>query len=296
MELRITTQLETETLPEVEWNHEELKQEIVQKVAEYKNIAYTDEQASEMRKDRATLNKLVTAVEDRRKQVKKFYMAPYDKFEAQVKDVLSPVREAIGTIDAGLTEIERQYRVDKENRMREMYEAHVGDLGGIVPFEKTVKEENFKKAVTDKKLEQFYTDFFNRVNADIETLETVSERYRDNAKMKYSENFNLSEAINEAKRLEEIEKAWEERRQKMAAEKAEAEARKAAEAERMEQEAKAVQSEEVIKPKEEPAPAVTEKVEKPVVHIDFRVWGTREQIMDLRQYMIDNGLKFGKVE
>ena len=28
----------------------------------------------------------------------------------------------------------------------------------------------------------------------------------------------------------------------------------------------------------------------------FTVYGTRKQIMDLRQYMIDNNIKFGKVE
>lgn len=30
--------------------------------------------------------------------------------------------------------------------------------------------------------------------------------------------------------------------------------------------------------------------------MDFRVWGTKDQIMGLRQYLIDNKIKFGKVE
>ena len=33
-----------------------------------------------------------------------------------------------------------------------------------------------------------------------------------------------------------------------------------------------------------------------LIQLDFRVWGTKEQLMALRNYMKDNGLKFGKVE
>lgn len=107
MELRIATQMDPGVLPEVQWNNEELKKEITDKAEEYKNIAYTAEQSAEMKKDRAKLNALVNAFEDQRKQVKKFYSEPYSKFEAQVKEVLAPAREAIALIDKGLTEIEK---------------------------------------------------------------------------------------------------------------------------------------------------------------------------------------------
>ena len=30
--------------------------------------------------------------------------------------------------------------------------------------------------------------------------------------------------------------------------------------------------------------------------LDFRVWGTKEQLMALRDYMKENHLRFGKVE
>ena len=36
--------------------------------------------------------------------------------------------------------------------------------------------------------------------------------------------------------------------------------------------------------------------EEPVFQLDFRVWGTREQIMALREYMLKNQIRFGKVE
>lgn len=291
MELRITTQMDPGVLPEIQWNHEDLKKEIAVKAAEYEAIAYTDEQETEMRKDRATLNKLVTAFEDQRKQVKKFYQAPYDKFEAQVKEVLQPVRKAIETIDAGLSEIERDYRVKKTNKMRELYEASVGDLKGILPFEKTIREEWYKKSFTDKKLAQGYADLFKRIRSDLESLEELPERFRGKAMLRYLETYSLSDALREGKRLEEAEKAMEDRCRKLSEE---------AVARNVEMQEKKQEHREVCAAPQE-ATAETSKqdvsaAEDPVMHLNFRVWGTREQLMALRQYMIDNHLKFGKVE
>lgn len=287
MELRITTQMDPGVLPEIQWNHEDLKKEIAAKAAEYKAIAYTDEQESEMRKDRATLNKLVTAFEDQRKQVKKFYQAPYDKFEAQVKEVLQPVRKAIETIDAGLSEIERDYRVKKTNKMRELYEASVGDLKGILPFEKTIREEWYKKSFTDKKLAQGYADLFKRIRSDLESLEELPERFRDKATLRYMETYSLPDAFREGKRLEEVERVMEDRRKKQ-------EEEAARKAEIKKEEKKAETSESYTAPQE--TIEQNASTEEPVMRLDFRVWGTREQLMALRQYMIDNHLKFGKVE
>lgn len=289
MELQIMTSMEPGVLPEIQWNNKELKAEIASKAKEYASIAYTDGQEAEMRKDRATLNKFVTAFENQRKEVKAFYQAPYQKFETQVKEVLGPVRDAIKVIDDGLAEIERQYRVDKTNKMREIYEAKVGDLRAILPFEKTIKENWYKKAIKDKNLEQGYIDLFKRTRSDMDALDALPDRFRDKAVMKYMENYSLSEALTEGKRLEMLEAALEERRKKA-------------------EEAKAAQ----IKQQEEvPVPTVektakvavsakriapVQKEAAPVVSLDFRVYGTKEQLMKLRQYMIDNQIKFGKVE
>jgi len=302
MELQIMTSMEPGVLPEIQWNNEELKTEIAAKAKEYASIAYTDEQETEMRKDRAGLNKLATAFEDERKQVKKFYMAPYEKFDAQVKEVLEPVRNAIKTIDAGLSEIDRKYRVDKVNKMRVFYDRYVEDLRGIVPFERTVREELYKKSITDKKLEQSYITLFKRVREELEALDELPERFRDKALMKYAETLSLTEAMREGKRLEELEKVLEERKKRQEEEKAamEAAAREAerkAEAARTEAATQAPAQAPAQDQKEEAsATPVKEQQKEPIMSLAFRAYGTRKQLMRLRQYMIENGIKFGKVE
>lgn len=51
-------------------------------------------------------------------------------------------------------------------------------------------------------------------------------------------------------------------------------------------------------PVQQPAPAVQtpQAVPQAVQHVDFRVYYTsKAQLMSLRQYMMDNGIKYGRV-
>ena len=67
MELRINTWKSPEV---IDFNFEELKEEITTKSALYKNMVYTDETIKDAKSDRALLNKFKTALEDKRKEVK----------------------------------------------------------------------------------------------------------------------------------------------------------------------------------------------------------------------------------
>lgn len=289
LELRIITPMEPGTLPEIQWNHEEAKAYTLQKAQEYQSIAYTDADKSAMKADRAQINKFVSAMEDEQKRVKAFYNEPYEKFNAQVKEVLQPMRDTMRLIDQGLDEIEQKYREEKTELCRKYYDRHIGDLRDLLPFERTIREEYYKRAFKENKLEQAYMDFFGRIREELKALEELPERFRDKAVLEYMKSFNLSDAIREGKRLEEMEKVMEERRLAQAREKEERQA------------AQALQAESVpAAPAETPEPETQEAPEEeqpePVLFLDFRVWGTREQLMRLRQYLIDNGLKFGKVE
>lgn len=289
LELRIITPMEPGTLPEIQWNHEEAKAYTLQKAQEYQSIAYTDADKSAMKADRAQINKFVSAMEDERKRVKAFYNEPYEKFNAQVKEVLQPMRDTMRLIDQGLDEIEQKYREEKTELCRKYYDRHIGDLRDLLPFERTIREEYYKRAFKENKLEQAYMDFFGRIREELKALEELPERFRDKAVLEYMKSFNLSDAIREGKRLEEMEKVMEERRLAQAREKEERQA------------AQALQAENVpAAPAEAPEPETQEPPAEdnpdPVLYLDFRVWGTREQLMRLRQYLIDNGLKFGKVE
>lgn len=57
----------------------------------------------------------------------------------------------------------------------------MGDLRAILPFEKTIKENWYKKAIKDKNLEQGYIDLFKRTRSDMDALDALPDRFRDKA-------------------------------------------------------------------------------------------------------------------
>lgn len=94
----------------------------------------------------------------------------------------------------------------------------------------------------------------------------------------------------EGQRLAEIQKRkqqYEEEQKRIAEEKA-----------RQEEQEQSVLAEvvEETAPVEEKVDASPEPVRPDLVRMDFRVWCTKEQLMDLREYLIAHQIKFGRVE
>ncbi len=288
MELTIYTPQDPKALPEITWNYDEIKAFAVEKGNEYKSIAYTENDEAAMKKDRADLNRFINALEDERKKKKAEYMAPYTIFEDQVKDALKPLREAVEVITKGLSEIDRKYRDDKTEKMKGYYAEYFSGLSGLIPFEKTIKEEYYKKAIKDKQLEKAYEDLAARIAGDMEAIDALDEKFRDKAALEYVKRLSLSDALQEAKRLEETEKAIEERRRQQE------ELRKQQEERRRQEEAARAAG-----TKKEEAPEQPEKATEPAIQlmtIAFKVTGTREQLLELASWMKSKGLQFGKVE
>lgn len=294
MELMITTNMAAGTLPEIQWNNEELKAYAIQKAEEYKSIAYTEDDKAAMKKDRADLNRFINAVENERKNVKKFYAAPYEKFETQVKEVLQPLRGAVAVIDKALDEVEQRFREERALKLRELYEKYVGSFAEFIPFERTADSKLYLHSKTDKNLEQYYIDFFGRVKRDMAAIDALDEKYQSKVRLEYTRNLNLSDALAEGKRLEMLEqlmkKQQEERQQE-----AEAAAKRAAEAAKA-PEIKKTEEKSVEVPARSEKDAAPIKPEEPVYELNFRVRGTREQLMALKKFMNDNHITFGKVE
>lgn len=276
MELKILSPQEGGFVKEIRWNNEELKAEIAEKMQEYKSLAFTEETIKEAKADRAKLNKLRTAFEDERKRIKKLCMAPYDEFEKQVKELIALIDEPIRLIDSQIKEVEEQRRVEKKGKVLEFYESTIGSLRGVLPFEKVFRPEYLNATKSMKSITQEIQALIDRVNSDLDTIEGFGSKYELQIKDAYLKTLDLSTAMQEKARLEEVERRLAERWQEEQCRAEENAAREAAEGKETAQQ--------------------TEKQESQLFRMDFRVWGTKDQIMGLRQYLIDNKIKFGKVE
>lgn len=291
LELKIFSPQERGFVPEIKWNNEELKAAIAEKMEEYKGLVFTEETISEGKKDRANLNKLRGAIDDERKRVKKLCMEPCNRFEKEVKEVLALVDEQISAIDVQIKEVEQIRKEEKRKAVQELFES-IG-FQKFVTLEMIWDEKWLNASVALSKVENQMKETMYRIGEEVGTISRLPE-FSFEAMEVYKKTLDLTQAIKKGQELADIQKRKEEA---LARQKAEEERRKAEEADtgkESENPEEAADTHDAPKKAEEND--YTRVVSEPVMRIDFRVWGTKEQILALRDYMKQNNLKFGKVE
>lgn len=287
MELKIISPGENGFLKEIQWNQEEVKAWVAARVQDYKNIAYTEDQVKDMKKDRADLNKLRTAFESERKRLKKVCMEPYNLFEQQVKEVVALIDEPIQLIDSQLYELEERRKQQKKKDIEALFDT-IG-FQTFVTLDNIFDQKWLNASVSIGKIEEQMKSIMYKIGTDVATIGNLPE-FSFEAMEVYKKTLDLNKAILEGQRLAEIQKRkqqYEEEQKRIAEEKA-----------RQEEQEQSVLAEvvEETAPVEEKVDASPEPVRPDLVQMDFRVWCTKEQLMDLREYLIAHQIKFGRLE
>lgn len=291
LELKIFSPQENGFVPEIKWNNEELKAAIAEKMKEYKGLVFTEETISEGKKDRANLNKLRGAIDDERKRVKKLCMEPCNRFEKEVKEVLVLVDEQISAIDVQIKEVEQIRKEEKRKAVQELFES-IG-FQKFVTLEMIWDEKWLNASVALSKVENQMKETMYRIGEEVGTISRLPE-FSFEAMEVYKKTLDLTQAIKKGQELADIQKRKEEALARQKAEEERRKAEKAAAGKESENPEEAADTHDAPKKAEEND--YTRVVSEPVMRIDFRVWGTKEQILALRDYMKQNNLKFGKVE
>lgn len=193
-----------EALPKtIDFNFEELKGQLAESLALYTGLVVTEDGIKGAKEDRAKLNKLREALENKRKEVKRECMAPYTDFEAKVKELVGLIDQPIAAIDAQLKEYEEKRRADKRAAILEIYEETVGELRALLPFEKLWQDTWYNTSVTMKKVREAIVAAEDKAASDLEVLATVESEFAEAVKIKYLEHLDLNEALMERSRLQE---------------------------------------------------------------------------------------------
>ena len=117
MEFRLINPTEDGFLRRIQWNKEELEAAVRAKIAGYENVVYTEENIKAAKNDRAELNKLIKAIEERRKQVKNIINEPYAVFEEELKEITALINEPVALIDQQVKAFEEKQKEEKKAAM-----------------------------------------------------------------------------------------------------------------------------------------------------------------------------------
>ena len=213
MEFRLINPTEDGFLRRIQWNKEELEAAVRAKIAGYENVVYTEENIKAAKNDRAELNKLIKAIEERRK--------PYAVFEAELKEITALINEPVALIDQQVKAFEEKQKEEKKAAIKATYDENIGDLAEVLPFEKIFDSrylnQTYKLATAQKEI----VNRIDTVKTDLETIDSLDSKYKLNAKDVYIKTLDLSKALAENKRLADLEEKLEADKRRKAEEEAE---------------------------------------------------------------------------
>ena len=289
-QMEIVTVTDLSAIPRViEWNHEELKTELRSQLEVYKNLVVTPDAIKSAKSDRANLNKLATAVEEYRKDVKRRCLEPYNELEAKCKELVGIIKEPIEAIDTQIKAFEEQEKTAKYKALKEFFESKVGDMADTIVFEKILDPKWGNKSKGLDELKGSLEDHIDRVKEELKKLEEQfgDVPYKVAVVNKYMENYNYSAALVEATTLKF--RYEQEQKKKQAAE----EVLKKAQQQKREEQAQ-VQPEPVSE-QAQPVQQTVPVTNEPVGAVSFTVKGTRTQIIALREFMKKSGIQFAVI-
>lgn len=249
-----------ETKGNITSNLETVAEEIRALTKTYECVEYTgtkEERLTQMKEDRANLNKLAEAISNERKRVKKEYMAPFEEFETLAKKIEAEIKVPAGMIDAGAKQIEAEMREERKAKIREFFNKMVDanasyfePEGSADKFFEQLYDPKWSNATTTQKAwKEGILESMKEFIASFEAIKAVESDYVEDGIQVLRETMSLNAAMakmNELKKIQdaaiERERRRQEEEQRRAAQREEMERRRAEEAEK-----KAAEAEEKLK-------------------------------------------------
>lgn len=273
MEIIIKAPSEGQYIQKIDFNYEELKQAIKASMEKYDNLFYTDDQIKVAKADRANLNNFIKIMDGKRKEVKEKCLAPYGDFEAKIKELQKLVEEPVARIDTQIKTYENGKKAEKKTELRRYYAEKALEIADLIDFEQIFNDRWLNVSVSLTAIYNEIDTIVANIRDDFKAISALNSEFTMQIKDKYLQTLNLSAALQENERLT-AQKAKIEQYEHTIPVVAQPIASKAPEPE-----------------KQKIVPAETN-----LQQIDFRVWVTPEQKAAIRQFLISNNIKYGKVE
>ena len=316
-------------LKHIDWNRQAFMELVSGLMEQYKGMVFTEDQIKEAKAERARLNAMKKAISDRRIQVKNEVMAPYTQFEAEVKEIVALIDKPISEIDRQIKSFEERQKSEKKDALREFFEEIARDLSGILGFEQVFEKRYLNVSVSLQNAKNDIRDHVDKIRADLKNIETIEPEYRIAVQDAYLKSFDLGMAFGEMYRMKELKRKEQERQEAIARQ--EAAEREMVEQEKTGEETATKEAANVAEqPKAEPEHNAPTPASQPVTpstpqqstmpensqsravppaqepftpqpkpkqyKASFMVYGTKEEIFSVRQFMMDHNIRFGKVE
>lgn len=288
----------TQTPGNIECNFDELKETLADHMKIYEEMPVSLENKAERKKDLAMLRKVKKAVSDRRSEVKRQWIEPYNVFDTQVRELLGLIDRPVAVIDDQIKELESRERMKKLEEIKSLFGEMAANYTEWLTLEMIFDDKWLNATTSMKKVKEELTGKISEIGNALTMLNMSVSEVKQEAIERYKADLNLQSAmmhINQYEaqhaRILEAERKQRER---------EEEQRREREMERARQEARAqVAREQQVK--EEARKEVMDNITQPItdevvknakVTAMYTISATDEQIAELEMAMDSLGITY----
>lgn len=258
-------------------DYEAIKAKVIEDVSVFKGLIVTDDNLEEAPKWRAELNKKAKVISDFRIAFEKDYKKRIEKSTSQLKELAALYSEASSNIDTQVKCFDEKRKQEKDAAIGKIYADNIGDMEKFLPLQKIYNEKWMNKGFSLSDIEKEIKSRVDTTKENIDTIQLLGTKYESQMISAYLVRFDMSDALKKKTELEQIDAEMERRR------------RAAEEEAKRKEEEKAVVEEAHVEEEEEPV------VEEQEYRLAFEVFGNKEKLTALCNYIRDNGFRYKRL-
>ena len=248
-------------------NYDQLKKQLDRSLKIYDSFEVTEDNIPISKTERANLNKLVKVIDDKRKELKKEFLKPYELVEKQCNELKGMIDGVVGKIDTGIKSFENKVKEEKYNEIKKYYDSFDW---GIVPFGELFEDRYLNSGVKTSEWQKSISDKIMGVNQELSLINNFDVEDKELLKAYYLDTLNLALAKekydrNMVARSRFVESKVEQQPQ---------------------------QVDDIIEIEEPIIP----KVEEPLYELKFKVTVTETQLNKLNNFLDYNNIAFEQLE
>ncbi len=221
----LTVRVERPVIPAMNWNKDEVQQNLDELLAAYTGRVYTPESIKGAKADRAAVNKWDKQLGDALKAAKKLYTDPLEEFGQSIHAMQAQCKKVSGAIDQQVKAVEQAEREEKASTLRLVYRDCIGELEPLISFDRLLVPQWLNKTYDLTRAEK---ELRLAVETRREELKMIRETCGEDAEActtEYLRSLSVNDAIREhSRRMDAREKQREAEAARLAAEQARAQA------------------------------------------------------------------------
>ena len=225
VDIDVNQLMTVEQLPVITQQLQMAKEAVIERTATAMLLECTMENVKEIKKVKAEITREANAFEDRRKEIKKKILAPYEEFEKIYKDcIIGPYRAAEQDLKNEITEIESQKKNEIVREVKTYFEEYAVSLDlNFVRWEDYGFEPKLSESM--KKSKENVKDYLDHISKDVEMINTYGDEADEIFSLYVKFGYNFSKAYLEYKDRKKLREEHQKRREALEEQKKQEEAR-----------------------------------------------------------------------